>query len=258
MPAADPLDSNKIDVTKNSAANVSYYENLGRAYERDDSPTLQKLRSFALYAPRQVVTDFLVRYELFKLIADVPGSIFEFGVFNGQGLLSYAQFSAIIEPNNISRRIFGFDTFEGFPTIVDADRTSRSSFVHEGGYAVASEDRIRQAIDLFDQNRFIGHVPKVELVRGDVAKSLPQFLGENPHAIPALIHLDVDLYEPTKIALELMLPRMPAGAVVVFDELNLKDFPGETVALLDSLPINKIALKRLPFCSRISYFRVGA
>jgi hypothetical protein len=94
------------------------------------------------------------------------------------------------------------------------------------------------------------------LVKGDVTVSLPQFLESNPHVIPALLHLDVDLYEPTKCALELLLPRMPKGAVVVFDELNLKDFPGETVAMLETLNVNGIALKRLPFCSRISYFVV--
>ena len=38
----------------------------------------------------------------------------EFGVFNGQGLLSFAHFSAILEPNNLSPMMYGFDTFEGF------------------------------------------------------------------------------------------------------------------------------------------------
>jgi len=252
----EAIDQNKIDASKNSAKNLEYYEALERFFQEDDSSTLLKLRSFSLYSPRQVITDFLVRYELFSKIVDVPGSIFELGVFNGQGLMSYAQFSAVLEPSNITRKIYGFDTFNGFGELSESDRKSRSSFMHVGGYGIDSHARVARAIELYDANRFIGHLPKVELVSGDVTESLPAFLADNPHVIPALIHLDMDVYAPTRRALELLLPRMPKGGVVVFDELNMKDFPGETAALLDILPINQIALKRVPFCSRISYFVV--
>lgn len=255
--ASDAIEQTKIDRTKNSAENLRYYEDLAATYEGDAASTLMKLRSFALYAPRQVVTDFLVRYELFKMIEQVPGSVFEFGVFNGQGLLSYAMFSAIIEPNAITRKVYGFDTFAGFAEISEADLKSRSTFMREGGYAIDSKARIEQAIGLFDRNRFVGHVPKVELVPGDVTESLPRFLDENPQVIAALIHLDMDVYKPTRVVLEKMIARMPKGGIVVFDELNMKDFPGETTALLDTLDINNVALRRIPFCSRISYFRVG-
>lgn len=258
MPSSskDAIDENKVDRSKNSAANLNYYDQLTRFFEQDDASTLLKLRSFVLYTPRQVLSDFLVRFELFKMIQDIPGSILELGVFNGQGLLSYAQFSAILEPNNISRKIYGFDTFAGFPSIAESDQQSRSSFMQVGGYEVDSYARVNAAVELYDNNRFIGHVPKVELIKGDVTKSLPEFFRQNPQVIPALVHLDMDLYAPTKCALELLLPRMPKGGVVVFDELNLKDFPGETAAFLEVLSANSIALKRLPYCSRISYFVV--
>ena len=49
----------------------------------------------------------------------------------------------------------------------------------------------------------------------------------------SLLYLDFDLYEPTKCA----FPRMPKGAVVAFDELNHAAWPGETMALLDTLGI---------------------
>jgi hypothetical protein len=250
------IEENKIDASKNSAQNLDYYDKLVKFFDEDSASTLLKLRSFGLYSPRQVITDFLVRYELFKMIADVPGSVFELGVFNGQGLLTYAHVSSILEPNNIGRRIFGFDTFSGFPSIDEKDKKGRSSFVQAGGYGVDSFNRITEAIKLFDANRFIGHVPKIELIKGDVCETLPRFLNENAHVIPSLIHLDMDIHRPTKIALDLLLPKMPKGAVVVFDELNVKDFPGETIAFMEVLPTNSVALKRMPFCSRISYFVV--
>jgi hypothetical protein len=110
---------------------------------------------------------------------------------------------------------------------------------------------------LFDQNRFVGHIPKVELVRGDATKTIPQFIDDNPQLIVRLLYLDFDLYEPTKIAIENFLPRMPKNAIIAFDELNLRDWPGETLAALETLRINNLTLERFPFGSTISFARVG-
>lgn len=245
---------NKLEPKKNSQQNLDYYKTLEEFYDNDPCSSLLKIRSFALYTPRQVLTDYLVRYELFKQIVDIPGSIFEFGVFNGQGLMSFANFSAIAEPYNTSRRIFGFDTFQGFASVSMEDQKNNSSFVAEGNYDIDSYTRINHSIELFNTNRSVGHIPKVELINGDVCETLPKFLEENPHVIASLIYLDMDIYRPTKTVLEMLLSRVPKGGVIVFDELNMKDFPGETVALMEVLNLNKIALRRLPFCSRISYF----
>jgi Macrocin-O-methyltransferase (TylF) len=256
MTINEAIFASKIDPKKNSEQNIDYYESLSSLYESDPKSTLLKLRSFAVYAPRQVVTDFLVRYELFKMILDIPGSILEFGVFNGQGLFSFAHFSTIMEPSHITRRIVGFDTFGGFSGVGKEDASSRSQFMRDGDYAVDSYDSLSKAIDLFDQNRFIGHVPKVELVKGDVTLSLDEYLDQNPHTIAAMLYLDMDIYTPTKHVLERMIRRVPKGGIVAFDELNMKDFPGETIALLESLNLNSVPLRRFPFCSRIAYFIV--
>jgi hypothetical protein len=250
------IEESKIDATKNSQQNINYYEALSHLYESDPSSTLLKLRSFAVYTPRQVVTDFLVRYELFKMIHNIPGSILEFGVFNGQGLMSFAHFSSIMEPAHITRQIVGFDTFGGFAGVHEKDAKSRSAFMQEGDYSVDSYERLQQAVQLFDANRFIGHLEKVKLVKGDVLHTLDEYLEENPHTIAALLYLDMDIYTPTRHVLEKMLARVPKGGIVAFDELNMKDFPGETSALLDSMNLNQVALQRLPFCSRIAYFQV--
>ena len=239
---------------RNSQANADYYQELVSFYEADNSDALLKLRSFALYAPRQVVSDFLVRYELFRLIENVAGSILEFGVFNGQGLFSWAHLSSILEPNNITREIIGFDTFAGFEGITDRDGKEAPDVVHEGGFKVDAYERISKAIKIFDMNRFIGHVPKIRLVKGDVTKTLEHFLEQNQHIVPAVLYLDMDIYKPTSFVLERLLKRVPKGGVVVFDEFGHRSYPGETAALLASVDVGEIALKRFPFCSRIAYF----
>jgi len=155
--------------------------------------------------------------------------------------MAWAQFSAIFEPVNHQRRIVGFDTFRGFPALSRQDRSSESADARPGGLAVDSYDHLEQCVALFDRNRFVGHVPKVELVRGDATKTIPAYLKENPQLIVSLLYLDFDIYEPTLSALRHFLPRMPKGAVIAFDELNLKDWRGESTAVLEALRLRSIA-----------------
>jgi Macrocin-O-methyltransferase (TylF) len=242
-----------LQLSRNTTENIAYYDDLTKFFREDGGDDLLRLRSFAMYSPRQVVSDFLARYELFRLIRDVHGSILEFGVFNGQGLMSFAHFSAIHEPNNLTREIIGFDTFSGFPDLSDQDRRGNAEIVKPGGLDAASYDRLQKAIALFDRNRFLGHVAKIRLVRGNVMETLDHFLDENGHLIVALLYLDLDLYEPTKFVLERLIKRVPKGGIIAFDELNHRSFPGETAALLDVVALAETEIRRVPFCSRISY-----
>ena len=61
----------------------------------------------------------------------------------------------------------------------------------------------------------------------------PEYIHRNPHLLVSLLYLDFDLYEPTKFALQLFVDRMCSGSIVVFDELNCQNFPGETLAFLE-------------------------
>ena len=219
-------------------------------------PNLDRLRNFSLYTPRQDLTNFLVRYEIFKRVLTVHGSMIECGVLRGGGLMSWAQFSAIFEPTNHQRRIVGFDTFRGFPKLSKQDRSSESNEARPGGLAVDSYDHLQQCIELFDMNRFVGHVPKVELIRGDATETIPKYLQENPQLIVSLLYLDFDLYEPTLAALKHFLPRMPKGAVIAFDELNSKDWRGESIAVLESLKLSEYRIERCPFGSMISFAQI--
>ena len=248
------LDDAGLIKARNTQENISFYEDLIDFFREADCGDLLKLRSFSLYVPRQAISDFLARYELFRQIRSVQGSVLEFGVFNGQGLMSFAQFSAILEPNNLTREIIGFDTFSGFPAISELDKDGDRELVKDGGLKLASDERIQKAIGLFDRNRFLGHVPKVKIVKGDVLETLDPFLARNKHLLIALLYLDLDLFEPTRFVLQRLMNRVPKGGIVAFDELNHSSFPGETAALLDVLDVGQIEIRRVPFCSRISYF----
>lgn len=213
----------------------------------------EKLENFAKYVPRQHLTNFLAKYEVFKKILHIQGSIIECGVFFGGGLMTFAQLSAIFEPVNSQRKIIGFDTFSGFPEISRFDKDSESEFVHKGGLAVSTYEDLKSSISLYDSNRFISHIPKVELIKGDATRTIPKYLKENPHTVISLLYLDFDIYKPTKVALESFVPRMPKGAVIVFDELNNKFWRGETKAVLDTMNLRDLKIERFSFNSYMSY-----
>jgi hypothetical protein len=222
----------------------------------------EKLENFAKYVPRQNLARFLARYELFKLIVDIQGSIVECGVLFGGGLLSFAKLSAILEPYNFQRRIIGFDTFSGFPEIAPEDVLGvpdrRSAHLKKHGFAAAhAYEDILRAIEIFDMTRLLNHFPKVSVVKGDFNETSSQYIRDYPHLIVSLLYLDFDIYVPTRKAIEVFLPRMPKGGVVVFDELNEEAFPGETVAVMESLSLNNWRIRRFPFEPRISYAIVG-
>lgn len=200
-------------------------------YAADDESDFDKLATFAKFVPRQTLTRFLARYEAFKLALHTPGIVVEAGVLMGQGLFTWGQLSAIFEPLNHTARIVGFDLFE----------------------AADCEEELRRAAAVFDANRQMGHIPKIELVRGNLVETAPRYIEENPHTVVRLLNLDANAYEPTAAALDAFYPRMPKGGVIVFDEINAPPCPGETQAVIDKIGINNLTIRRFPWDSYLSY-----
>ena len=225
---------------------------VARIFEACPDPVDVKLENFPKYVRRQHLKRFLAMYEIFKLVLPVKGSVVECGVFKGFGTMSWAKLSAMLEPENLTRRIYGFDTFAGFPSVHAKDKTAVADVV-EGGLFADSHDELQALVEQYDRDRFLGHIDKVHLIKGDVVQTIPTFLEQHPHLVVSLLFLDMDLYEPTKAALEHFLPRMPRGAVVAFDELDNPMWPGETVALLEQAGMGRLRLRRLEWDPYIAY-----
>ena len=211
-----------------------------------------KLECFPKYVRRQHLKRFLAMYELFKKILPIKGSIVECGVFRGFGLMSWAKLSSMLEPENLTRRIYGFDTFAGFPSLAKADK-NKNTKTHPGDLKANSYEELQSLIEIYDQDRFLGHIPKVHLIKGDIAKTAPIFVKQNPHLLVSLLFIDCDLYKPTKAALKSFLPRMKKGSVLAFDELDNPQWPGETTAMLEALVKGPIKLQRFEWDPYISF-----
>lgn len=134
------------------------------------------------------VREKLWDYSLSKMAAE--GLILEFGVLKGYS----ANYFAAKLPQ---RTIFGFDSFEGLH--VDWAGTPNAK-------------------GTFDQG---GKMPSVRsnvtLVKGWFDETMPGFLAQHAGNV-ALLHIDCDTYEATKIVLDLVKPRLAVGTVVIFDD----------------------------------------
>jgi len=227
------------------------------AYLRDRAALLAKMSAGDVvdapfvYLDRRLVTLALTRIHLFERIQQVPGAIVECGVHRGNSLMLFQHLSSILEPTNINRQIIGFDTFEGFPSVSPHDPDARVGHMRN-----TDHDHLAEWVQLQDRNRLIGHVPKVELVKGDATHTIPRYVQENPHLIVALLYLDFDIFEPTSIALQHLLPLVPRGGVVGFDELGQKKWSGETVAMRRHLNLNGVRLSRFAYDPHVTYFVV--
>lgn len=226
---------------------------IAETFETSHDTVEARLASFPRYVRRAHLTRFVALYELFKRVLPVKGSVVDCGVFNGFSLMTWAKLSAILEPNNLTRRVYGFDSFEGFPTVSEHDTPGAGQEVRTGDLSSTAEAELRNLIELFDKDRFLGHIPKTQLVVGDIADTVPAFLDANPHLVVSLLFLDADLYEPTKVALEHFRPRMPKGAILAFDELDNPLWPGETLAALETIGITDLRIERFEFDPYIGF-----
>ena len=70
----------------------------------------------------------------------------------------------------------------------------------------------------------------------------------------SLLNLDADLYVPTKTALTYLIPRMSSGGVVILDEYDVPDFPGEKQAVIDYFGHNMPVLRDFYWCKNPSRY----
>ena len=72
-------------------------------------------------------------------------------------------------------------------------------------------------------------IDNIELVKGDVEKTLPKFLKKNSHVKISILHIDLDVYKPSKKALNLLYSKIVKGGVILIDDYGV--LPGITKAI---------------------------
>lgn len=225
-------------------------------YQDSKIPVQDMVVNFPLYTRSSAIAKLLYINELYELIIKTPGVIMEFGVWWGANLALFESLRAVYEPYNYTRKVIGFDTYEGYTSITAQD--GNSDLVTENNYNVHEGyiDHLAKVLDCHQQENVMSNVKKYELVKGDATKTIHEYLGKHPETIISLAYFDMQLYAPTKACLEAIMPHLTKGSVIAMDEINCAEFPGETVALREVFGLENIRLIRSKILPDRSYFVV--
>lgn len=216
-------------------------------------PDSEILQNLPLFISRQNLSQMLFINEMYQHILDVHGVIMEFGVRWGRNMALYESLRGIYEPFNHNRKIIGFDTFTGFPSVDSKDGSDQ--IISVGAYNVTDNytDYLSRVLDYHEQESPISHIKKYELVVGDASSGIEQYLDAHPETIVAMAYFDFDIYQPTRDCLSAIKDRLTKGSVIGFDELNNATYPGETLALKETLGLGAYQIRHSRFSPTQSY-----
>ena len=195
------------------------------------------------------MSKFATHLELFRQVSGLAGDIVECGVFKGASLSRFIKFRTLFE-NESSKKIHAFDTFDLYPEVnSEEDRAMRDKFITEAGDLSISRSRL---IEVLKENNLYNNI---ELIGGDIQKSVPEYLKQNSHLRISLLHIDVDLYGPTNIALQSFYPHVVQGGIVILDDYGA--FAGANRAIEEFFEGTGQRIRKLDY-SNISFVEKGA
>lgn len=196
----------------------------------------------------------LAHYEAMKLTKDIPGDIIECGVFKGESITRLAHFRSILGTNE-SAKIIGFDNFDNnYPTTeYTEDHPTRDFWLNTAGPCSIS---VEQLTSVFDHNNFTNY----EFIKGDICKTLPEYIEKNPGLRVSLLNIDCDFVEPSYTSMKYIWPIIPKGGIVLLDNYagtspEGHSYFGDTKGVEDF--INELEVKpkilKYPWVSRPCY-----
>lgn len=171
--------------------------------------------AFYLQSHPARLAKLLAHYELYRMVTHLPGIILEAGVYKGASLMRFAAFREALETPH-SRQIVGFDAFGAFPregVSGDSDKAFIERFEGAGGHGI-SKPELEAALEAKGYGN-------TSLIAGDVFDTVPRFFSDKPQTRIALLHLDMDVYEPTAFVIEKALPHMVPGGLIAFDDYGM-------------------------------------
>lgn len=221
------------------------------AIESGNLDSQEIVDNFIVFLRRVNFAKYLAQIEVFLKTINVPGSVVELGVFKGSSLLTFTKLIEVLCPGDTLKKVIGFDTFTGFPALSDKDgvpNPNRDLVV--GGFNSAEFFPIlEKMIDITQKDSMIPRFKRVELVKGDACETIPDYVSKNPGLRISLLHLDLDIYEPTKVALEYLYPLVVPGGIILLDEYAMPGFPGESQAFDEYFGTERPKVVKFPYIS---------
>jgi len=120
------------------------------------------------------------------------------------------------------RQLHLFDSFEGLSEFAEEDNAGLTRQKHTTEnmrrHFVYPETSLRHNMEGFDF---------VRVYRGWI----PERFAEVDDREFALVHIDVDLYQPTLDSLRFFYPRLAPRGWIIVDDYNAQNFPGANIAV---------------------------
>lgn len=179
------------------------------------------------YVGKVSIARKLAFYELYKQVLPLAGHIAEIGVWKGAVFLYYAKLVEIFEPHS-NTLVHGFDNFLGMDPS-EAEKAQIDAGSYKADYAT-----LRKVIDI----QQLGHVAKLHKL--DVTTDLPRFFDSYRGSRFKLVFMDAGVYSVLKACIPAFWERMVPGGIMAFDQFNYELSFGETNAVREFLPGQKI------------------
>jgi O-methyltransferase len=196
-------------------------------------------------------------YSVYKAVeylakAKIPGDILECGVWRGGSCMLIALSLLFFEDRE--RRILLFDTFEGHPrpdlekdidlwgnkAVVDWDNSKSDGESSDWGFASIEEVRANLATTGYPE-------AKLAFIKGKVEDTLADNIPDRL----ALLRLDTDWYESTRVALVHLYPRLVPGGVLIVDDYGHYQGQRQAVDEYFSSTGQHLLLHRIDYSCRV-------
>lgn len=163
-------------------------------------------------------TQFL-RYSL-----DLSGDVVECGSFRGLSSYVFCNYIRIADSDFQGAGYHIFDSFEGLSAPTDEDMIANEEYGVVGKPSLAA-GAFQGSLGTVKAT--LSDFPAVEYHPGWIPESFKNIAERNYK----FVHVDLDLYEPIKAAVEYFYPRMVKGGVIMIDEYGFPRWPGGQRAL---------------------------
>jgi hypothetical protein len=226
----------------------SYFEDLDRLFKIHNINLPDILTNYMAFVRRREFSQTLAYYELFKMVKTLPGSIVELGVYLGNGLFTWSKLLETFFPAVRGKKVYGFDCFDGYQSSNSIEKISIDYIkqFHPSGFRI-DETLIKELIRINESDNLIMGAERVILYSGDVKTTIDEFITHNPGVRINLMMLDMNLYEPTKLALEKLFHLVCTGGIICFRGYGVKPWEGESMVVDEFLKENKIKLQSFDF-----------
>ncbi len=149
---------------------------------------------------------------------DLPGTVAECGVLRGLSSHLICTRIAAGRPDFQGEGYFVFDSFEGLSEVQSEDTDG----LEEGSTLPVVAGAYSHALEKVQEN--LSRFPEISYFKGWI----PSRFNDVSDSDFRFVHVDVDLYQPTRDSLEFFYPRLVKGGKIVCDDYN---WPGAKKAI---------------------------